>query len=244
MYVHVLKYTLCRCYVFIAILHTIVVPNPPINVILVSVTARTANIRWQDGELPNPVNPGIMNYTVFLNGSQRNVTVNNAALLTDLLPFTNYTVTIIATNRIGNSDMSTPYMFTTMEEGKSYSQLSHSFIYGCSTILYLCYYVFICVIAPGAAPQNVVAQSPFIGGIELSWAPPPSEKHYGMITGYYITFQIDGGNPNTSMVTGLNTTLTGLQSNTLYVITIAAVNGAGRSMFNATISINTIPERE
>ena len=106
--------------------------------------------------------------------------------------------------------------------------------------------MFICSTAPGAAPQNVLAQSRAVGTIQLSWDPPPSAKHYGIITGYYITYKADvsSGEPSSLTELGLNTTLSQLQSNIDYTVTIAAVNGAGPSSFIATITIRTIPERE
>ena len=82
-----------------------------------SVTSRTAEISWEDGALPNPVNPEIMEYSVYLNGSLAvTVTVRNAAL-DGLLPFVIYSVTVIARNRIGDSLMSESHIFSTLEEG-------------------------------------------------------------------------------------------------------------------------------
>ena len=100
--------------------------------------------------------------------------------------------------------------------------------------------------APGAAPQLFVAQSRVVGNIQLSWHPPPLNRHYGIIIGYFITYQKYGGSgdPNTLTEPGLNTTLSQLQSNVTYIVTIAAVNGAGTSLFKAVVTIRTIPERE
>ena len=100
--------------------------------------------------------------------------------------------------------------------------------------------------APGAAPQDVVAQSPMIGTIELSWNPPPSDRHYGIITGYFITYKVvdSSGNPSSLTVSRLSTTIMGLMSNTMYEVTIAAVNGAGTSMINVSLLIRTLPEGE
>ena len=102
------------------------------------------------------------------------------------------------------------------------------------------------VTAPGAPPQNVLGQSTVIGSIQLSWNPPPLDRQYGMITEYFITYQIDGSDaaPNNLTVSILNTTITQLQSNVTYMVTIAAVNGAGTSSNFSLILIRTIPERE
>ena len=107
-------------------------------------------------------------------------------------------------------------------------------------------------IAPGAPPQNVTGQSTAIGTIQLSWSPPPLDRHYGIITGYFITYRIDGSNetPSNFTTSNLNTTIPQLQSNIpllqsdiTYMVTIAAVNGAGTSI-NISLVLRTIPERE
>jgi len=98
---------------------------------------------------------------------------------------------------------------------------------------------------PGAAPENFTAQSLAIGNIQLSWNPPPADKRFGIITGYFIKYQtIDGRNPNDTTVSGLTATLMGLESNTSYLVTVAAINSAGTSMFSSSVTVITIPERE
>ena len=112
-YVHLHAHN-ALCFLFV------VAPNPPINVMSGSITSRAANITWQDGDLPNPVNPMIELYTLYLNGTQAtevNVSLTTTTL-TGLIPFTYYVVTVVANNRIGNSIMSVSHSFTTMEEGK------------------------------------------------------------------------------------------------------------------------------
>lgn len=94
-----------------------------------SINSRTATIMWEDGPLPNPVNPPIVEYEVFLNGSSVGTTEfseSRTFILTSLTPFTNYIVTVRATNRVGNSEMSQPYVFNTMEERKSLHNYSVS----------------------------------------------------------------------------------------------------------------------
>ena len=94
-------------------------PNAPINVMSESVTSRNATITWEDGEMPNPVNPPITGYNVFFNNSVPVPSMSRTVTRSDLIPFTAYIVTVTATNDIGGSEMSVPYTFTTMEEGKS-----------------------------------------------------------------------------------------------------------------------------
>ena len=108
------------------ILHTVVVPNAPMNVMSESVTSRMATITWQNGAPPNPANPPIIEYTIFLNDSSEGTAQSTMIILDGLIPFTSYTVSIVARNRIGYSTMSQPHQFTTMEEGKIlYNCLAH-----------------------------------------------------------------------------------------------------------------------
>ena len=99
--------------------------------------------------------------------------------------------------------------------------------------------------APGAPPQNFAGRSTVIGRIELSWSPPPSDKQFGMITGYSILYRINGSGEDFvgRNVSNLNTTITELRSNVAYSVKIAAINSAGISPFS-TIVITTIPNRE
>jgi len=102
--------------------------------------------------------------------------------------------------------------------------------------------------APGGAPQDVIAQSFILRMITLSWNSPLMDRHYGTITGYYITYQEAENGPSSSITTDsgniLGVNLTVSSSDTLYTITIAAINGIGMSPFNATVSARTIAERE
>ena len=116
-------YTGCGQYCC-CILHTVVVPNAPINVMSESVTSRMATITWQDGTLPNPVHPPIIDYTISLNDSSEYTAQSTMIILDGLIPFTSYTVSVVATNIIGNSVMSQSHQFTTLEEGKIFTQLS------------------------------------------------------------------------------------------------------------------------
>ena len=98
---------------------------------------------------------------------------------------------------------------------------------------------------PGAAPENFIAQPLATDNIQLSWEPPPLDRQFGIITGYFIKYQINNDtNPSDVIVSGLNATLMGLQSNTSYLVTIAAINSAGTSMISISVTVTTIPERE
>ena len=85
-----------------------------------------------------------------------------------------------------------------------------------------------------------------LGSINISWSPPPTELHYGIITGYRIYYEIVGTNDTiTNFTVDLNITLTGLsQNSTEYQITVAAENAAGISSVNASVNASTIAPRK
>ena len=92
---------------------------------------------------------------------------------------------------------------------------------------------------PGAPPQNIIAHSPSTGNVIVAWSPPPLELQYGIITGYNVSFGIDGNIfTENSFTSNLSITRTGLLSNTTYSVTAAAVNVAGISNITATLSFN------
>ena len=96
-------------------------PNAPVNLQLIGNGSRTTNITWQDGISPIPGNPPEDSYQVsLLNDSLIDIfDVSTTSIFLDvLLPFTNYTITIVARNRIGFSNDSEPFSFVTNEERK------------------------------------------------------------------------------------------------------------------------------
>ena len=99
--------------------------------------------------------------------------------------------------------------------------------------------------APGGPPQDFVARSFVLRTIALSWKPPLMDRQYGTITSYYITYQDAASGPSSRMTidtTSLNLNVS--SSDTVYTITIAAINNIGMSPFIATVSARTIAERE
>jgi len=85
--------------------------------------------------------------------------------------------------------------------------------------------------APGTMPQGFTARVLPDDSIELSWGPPPQDQQYGNIAGYYVTYRAieDNSILTNTTTTNLSLTLTELNSNTTYAITVAAKNEYGLS---------------
>ena len=96
----------------------LVVPGAPSIITIVVTGSRAANLSWQEGVAPNPQNPVILSFAVYLNDSLIINTMATSVVLSSLTPFTDYKVIVAARNRIGISNMSTPVLFMTEEEGK------------------------------------------------------------------------------------------------------------------------------
>ena len=49
-------------------------------------------------------------------------------------------------------------------------------------------YVWLLLTVPGGPPQNLVAELLALDTVNVSWSPPPSEVHFGIITQYMIDY--------------------------------------------------------
>ena len=132
-------------------------------------------------------------------------------------------------------------------------------------------YVRLLITVPGGPPQNLTAELLALDTVDVSWSPPPSEVHFGIITQYQIDYseipetiptepvytsgdntygdyaygdysEINASAVVTVITADLNITLTGLSNNTTYHIAVAAMNGAGLSPF--AIATRSIPPRK
>jgi len=95
---------------------SIVEPSAPVDIMTNVTGSRTATVSWKEGVPPNPLNPAILEFEVYLNNLVVNV-MNTTVVLNSLTPFSDYNVTIAARNQIGISSMSNPVSFVTKEEG-------------------------------------------------------------------------------------------------------------------------------
>ena len=81
----------------------------------------------------------------------------------------------------------------------------------------------------------------FPTSIELSWT-RPTERN-GIITGYFLTYSTGSGELSSENIPASVTsyTVTGLEENTLYQLTVSAETGAGRGE-GSTVSVRTLPD--
>ncbi|RWS09901.1 Down syndrome cell adhesion molecule-like protein Dscam2, partial [Dinothrombium tinctorium] len=148
-------------------------PSKPTNVSVIDIGSRTIRLSWSlkfDGNSP------VRRYHVFFaeikNGilgqlKRQLVNIeNNALLLGNLRPVTQYSASVAAENEIGIGDISDPLNVTTSEE------------------------------APGGPPIDVRVQSTGSQSLKVSWSPPEADVQYGTILGYHIGYRISSDSDN------------------------------------------------
>ena len=88
---------------------------------------------------------------------------------------------------------------------------------------------------PSGAPTSVSATSTS-NSITVQWEPVDCIDSNGVITGYSVRYGEEG---TTEVVSGNETTITGLESSTTYSIQVAAVNSAGTGVYSDPITAET-----
>ena len=81
----------------------------------------------------------------------------------------------------------------------------------------------------------------FATRIELSWTPPTELN--GIITEYFLTYNTGSGELSSENIPAsvTNYTVTGLEENMLYQLTVSAETSAGRGE-GSTVSVRTLPD--
>ena len=91
---------------------------------------------------------------------------------------------------------------------------------------------------PTGVPRNVSASSSS-RSILVTWETIDCIEHNGVITGYSVEFQDEGGAGIPDEVMGESFTASGLTPNTSYTFRVAGVNANGTGPYTELITINT-----
>ena len=96
---------------------------------------------------------------------------------------------------------------------------------------------------PSAAPTSVNISAVTSSTITVQWGAVDCIHHNGDITGYSVQYGVqDSGRMETIHVSGNNVTeatLSGLTPSTVYIIQVAAVNGAGVGVYSNLVEQET-----
>ena len=97
--------------------------------------------------------------------------------------------------------------------------------------------------APTGVPRNVSASSSS-RSILVTWETIDCIERNGVITGYSVEFQEEGGAGIPGEVMGQSFTASGLTPNTSYTFRVAGVNANGTGPFSNPITVNTANSEE
>ncbi|XP_078327626.1 neogenin-like isoform X5 [Crassostrea virginica] len=181
----------------------VAVPSPPHNLQVAPQSPQSVLVTW---EAPLQPKGQILKYLLIYKGdtgSSRQVEVKDTRkLLTGLLPFTMYTIHVVAVNENGEG------LGTREVTAKTYSD------------------------QPSEAPQNATLETASSTSLIVRWDPPPPDHRNGVITGYKIRYKKKGELRSATVTTDGNRrlyALTSLDKKTEYQVRISAltVNGSG-----------------
>ena len=153
-------------------------------------------------------------------------TTNTSMSFTGLEGFSNYTVTVTTTFNVFGSNKTevAEMVFTTSNAGNQYSY------YSC-IIFILVFYV-----APTGVPRDVIP-SMNSRSINVTWGEIDCIKRNGIITGYTVVFQEQGGANVPGNTVDRTFSAGGLTPGRNYTFQVAGVNDAGTGVFsNFTIT--------
>ena len=98
--------------------------------------------------------------------------------------------------------------------------------------------------APSAGPDSVMVVTVTVNSITVQWEEVPCIHRNGEITGYTVVARTSGEvdiYANVSDVNARSATVSGLNSDTLYNVSVAAVNSAGTGQA-VSIDVKTLGE--
>ena len=153
---------------------------------------------------------------------------------TGLEEFSTYTVTVTTTFNVfgSNMDVASDMMFTTPSSGMDTSSLN--------IIMQQLMFILVFHVAPTGAPHNVTP-SMTSRSIMVTWDTIECIERNGIITGYTVVFQKQGGANVTGNTVNRTFSAGGLTPGTSYTFQVAGVNDAGTGV-SSTALISTDEE--
>ena len=176
-------------------------------------------VEWRSEDCPEDVD-------------EDNDTTNDTSYtIDDLRAGTAYNITVSASNSVG--------MATADKVAAETDELGES-----TTPIISCHFsLYFLPSAPSAAPNAVMVTMTTDTTITLQWGEVDCTDHNGEITGYSVTYGVEGSDsPQTMDVPGddvTETTIQNLMSSTTYSIEVAAVNSAGTGPYGDSITAET-----
>ena len=213
------------------------VPSPPLNLSTQNVTPTSVIVFWDPPQDPNGILLGYeVSYTP--NGgrlSAVDVQNNTTWKLSDMKPFTSYSISTRAKTVAGYGETSIPVIITTLESGMLL--LGH-IGYHCRHLGFLTSNSFYVTAVP-SPPMNLKTPNVTSTSITVTWDPPQSPN--GRLLGYEVSYTPKGGTQSAADAQN-NTTwkLTDMKLFTTYSISVRAKTLAGYGERCSPVIVSTL----
>ena len=102
--------------------------------------------------------------------------------------------------------------------------------------------MFTSLAAPSGPPENVTEVWVSSSSLWLEWRPPSEDERNGVITGYRLLLEREGGQEVRVHTPNTHYNFTGLQQSTTYYYAIAAETSEGTGPFSNRTSVLTLAE--
>ncbi|XP_026325264.1 tyrosine-protein phosphatase Lar isoform X6 [Hyposmocoma kahamanoa] len=197
-------------------------PGPPTEVRASEITATTVRLAWTYSGPEEPQYYVIQYKPKYANQAFSEISgvITQYYSVTNLSPYTEYEMYVIAVNNIGRGPPSAPAVITTGETVDS--------LYGGAK--------------PGSAPRNVQVRPLSSSTMVIQWDEP--ETPNGQVTGYKIYYTTDPSQPLQSwhsqmMDNSHLTTISELTPHTVYTIRVQAFTSVGPGPISAPVQVKT-----
>ncbi|XP_031768758.1 tyrosine-protein phosphatase Lar isoform X4 [Galleria mellonella] len=197
-------------------------PGPPTEVRASEITATTVRLAWTYSGPEEPHYYVIQYKPKYANQAFSEISgvITQYYSVTNLSPYTEYEMYVIAVNNIGRGPPSAPAVITTGETVDS--------LYGGAK--------------PGSAPRNVLVRPLSSSTMVIQWDEP--ETPNGQVTGYKIFYTTDPSQPLQSwhsqmMDNSHLTTISELTPHTVYTIRVQAFTSVGPGPISAPVQVKT-----
>ncbi|XP_069359161.1 tyrosine-protein phosphatase Lar isoform X7 [Maniola hyperantus] len=197
-------------------------PGPPTEVRASEITATTVRLAWTYSGLEDPQYYVIQYKPKYANQAFSEISgvITQYYSVTNLSPYTEYEMYVIAVNNIGRGPPSSPAVITTGETVDS--------LYGGAK--------------PGSAPRNVQVRPLSSSTMVIQWDEP--ETPNGQVTGYKIFYTSDPSQSLQSwhsqmMDNNHLTTISELTPHTVYTIRVQAFTSVGPGPISAPVQVKT-----
>lgn len=191
-------------------------PGPPTEVRPSEITATTVRLTWTYSGPEEPQYYVIQYKPKYANQAFSEISgvITQYYSVTNLSPYTEYEMYVIAVNNIGRGPPSAPAVITTGETGAK----------------------------PGSAPRNVQVRPLSSSTMVIQWDEP--ETPNGQVTGYKIYYTTDPSQPMQSwhsqmMDNSHLTTISELTPHTVYTIRVQAFTSVGPGPMSAPVQVKT-----